>query len=76
MNIFLLGGWVARPSASLFLRLRWFLVFGVYLVALLFVVALLDPMLNLTALCLLSLSLLPCLSLVCLAFPHCLVRIE
>lgn len=26
MNIFLLGGWVARPSASLFLRLRWFLV--------------------------------------------------
>ena len=26
MNIFLLGGWVARLSSFLFLRLRWFLV--------------------------------------------------
>ena len=45
MNRFLWGGWVARPSASLFLRLRWFLVLFclvcvVYVVALSFVVAL------------------------------------
>ena len=40
MNIFLLGGWVARPSAFLFLRLRWFLVFCVRLVAMLSQVAL------------------------------------
>lgn len=31
MYKFLLGGWVARPSAFYFLRLRWFLVFGVCL---------------------------------------------
>ena len=33
MDRFLWGGWVARPSAFLFLRLRWFLVFGVGVVA-------------------------------------------
>lgn len=35
MDRFLWGGWVARPSASLFLRLRWFLAFCVGVVCLL-----------------------------------------
>ena len=39
MNRFLWGGWVARPCAFLFLRLRWFLVFGVGVVAMLYLVA-------------------------------------
>ena len=33
MNRFLWGGWVARPCAFYFLRMRWFLVFGVGVVA-------------------------------------------
>lgn len=82
MNIFLLGGWVARPSAFYFFALSLvpcLILFG--LVALLFVVAL--PVLsirrsnwspclalfNLTAFCH------PCLSLVYLAFPHRLALI-
>ena len=39
MNIFLLGGWAARPTAFYFLRRRWFIV--LFCFALPFVVALL-----------------------------------
>lgn len=98
MNIFLLGGWVARPSAFYFVAF----LCPPYLIlsALLFVVALLGSMLNLIALCPLgfswSLSLFPafsvdrvllrfsvliltalcrpCLFLVCIVFPQCLVK--
>lgn len=57
MNIFLLGGWVARPSAFYFVAF----LCPPYLIlsALLFVVALLGSMLNLIALCLLCFSLSP-----------------
>ena len=59
MNIFLLGGWVARPSAFYFVAF----LCPPYLIlsAQLFVVALLGSMLNLIALCPLSFSLSPCL---------------
>ena len=78
MNIFLLGGWVARPSAFYFVAflcspclivLAWSLclllspcLFPVFFVARV-------PVLNLTALCH------PCLFLVGLAFPHRLALI-
>nr|DAE52703.1 MAG TPA: hypothetical protein [Caudoviricetes sp.] len=42
MHKYLLGGWVARPSAFLFLCLHWFLVLFCWL-GLLFVVALPVP---------------------------------
>lgn len=67
MDIFLLGGWVARPSAFYFVAFLcspYLILFD--LVALSFVVALLVSMLNLTARCSLcfswSLSLLPAFS--------------
>ena len=62
MNIFLLGGWVARPSTSLFLRCRWFLALFCLAWSLGFpVFALLSSMLNLIALCPLGFSWSPCL---------------
>lgn len=74
MNIFLLGGWAALPSAFYFCGFPVFsLSYCVGLVALSFVVALPVlgrnvPVLILTALCH------PCLFLVGLAFPHRLVK--
>ena len=58
MNIFLLGGWVARPSAFLFCSFPVFALSSVF--ALLFVVAFLGSRLNLTTLC-----------SSCLVLPHC-----
>ena len=81
MNIFLLGGWVARPSAFYFppvlcspcliLPALSFVVAWLYLVlnlSLLFVVSLLIPVICIP--CTLS----PYLFLVCLAFPPSLVK--
>lgn len=81
MNIFLSGGWVARPSASLFLwlscvRLALFCLLSFsWLLSLFpaFSVYRVHPRLSvliLTALCW------PYLFLVCLAFSHCLVKTE
>ena len=79
MDIFLLGGWVARPSAFYFVRLRWFLVLlcplGFSLSPCLFPVFFVARVLlrltefNLTALCW------PYLFQVCLVFPHRLALI-
>lgn len=81
MDKFLLGGWVARPSAFYFLRLRWFLVLFCQLCfslspspfrafQLVARVLLRLTVFNLTALGR------PYLFLVYLAFPPCLVTIH